>query len=146
MTTIGENGLSRRRMLQMSGMFGIGAAGAMLAGCSGSGNGEPDPAPAPSTITLEVYDPSGSIEVTQTFTPRLDTLEGKTIGFVADEAWEDDRTFAMIKDYLEKTYHCTVYWYDNWPKGIADITKVNNGIAEKMKAVGVDAAIIGNAG
>jgi len=30
-------------------------------------------------VTLEVYDPTGAFEVTNLFSPRLDTLEGKTI-------------------------------------------------------------------
>ena len=106
----------------------------------------PEPAPVDTSVSLKVYDPSGSIEVTQTYAPRLDTLEGKTIGFVADLAWEDDRTFAIIQKYLEDTYHCTVYGYDNWPAGIDAITKVNNGIAALMQEKGIDAAIIGNAG
>ena len=143
-----ESKLSRRRMLQMTGAGMLGA-GALLAG-AGCAKETPAPAPEPvkpQSITRKIYDPSGSVAITQLFTPRLDTLDGKTIAFVADDAWEDDRTFPIIKDFLETKYQgVKVITQDNFAHGIAEITKANNGIAEQMKEMGVDAAIVGNAG
>ena len=139
-----ENNVSRRRALQVT---GAAAAVAMLAGCTKKEE-EPTPEPAkPTTYEMKVYDPTGSIAITQLHTARLDTLEGKTIGFVSDDAWEDDRTFALIKELFAEQYpSVTIITQDNFTHGIEAITKTGNGIAPKMKELGVDAAIVGNAG
>ena len=139
-------GMSRRRALQVGAALGATALGATaLAGCKKEE--EPTPAPTPSTYEMKIFDPTGSIEIKQLHAPRLDTLEGKTIGFVSDDAWEDDRTFAELKRLIERDYpSITIYTQDNFTHGIEAITKENNGIAEKMKELGVDAAIVGNAG
>lgn len=136
-------GISRRQMLgaTAAGLFGAVA----FAGCKKE-EPEPTPAPADTTVSLEVYDPTGSMAISQLFTPRLDTLEGKTIGFVSDDLWEDARTFPVIKEYLEKTYHCTVIDQYNFPQGVEALTAANNGIPEMLKEHGCDAAIVGNAG
>ena len=137
-------GMSRRRMLQLTGVAGLGA---FLAGCAKEEVPVPEPAEADTTTSLKVYDPSGSVQVTQLFSPRLDTLDGKTIAFVADDAWEDERTFAVIKQLLEKNYPTiNIITQDNFIHGIGAITAAKNGIPEKMKELGVDGAIIGNAG
>ena len=39
-------------------------------------------------VTLEFYDPSGTLEVTQQRAPRLASLEGRRIGFVSNEQWQ----------------------------------------------------------
>lgn len=143
-----KNELSRRRMLQLTGVGAL-AAGTLLvgAGCTNKEEEQQEVKPAPTTVELVVYNPTSSVAITQLFTPRLDTLDGKTIGFVGDDSWEDDRTFLLIKDFLEKNYSgVTVITQDNFAHGIIEITKTNNGIAEKMKELGVDAAIVGNAG
>ena len=139
-----SKGMSRRRALQVT---GAAAAAAMLAGCAkDEPKTDPEPA-APTTYEMKVYDPTGSIAITQLHAPRLDTLDGKTIGFVSDDAWEDTRTFAEIKRLIEANYPTvTIITQDNFTHGIEAITKANNGIAEKMKELGVDAAIVGNAG
>ena len=49
-------------------------------------------------VTLEFHDPSGTLEVTQPFAPRLATLEGKRIGFVSNEQWQAYRMLPMLKD------------------------------------------------
>ena len=139
-----REGLSRRRMLQLAGAGMFGAAA--FAGCAKEDSPAPSGDDASEKYTITVYDPTGAMEITAEYAARLDTLEGKTIGFVSDEMWQDHRTFPIIKEYLEKTYHCTVLWYDNWPKGSVSLTAAKNGIPEKMKELGVDGAIIGNAG
>ena len=138
-----NRGMSRRRALQVT---GVAAAAMALAGCGKQEETTPEPA-QPTSYEMKVYDPSGSIAITQLHTARLDTLEGKTIGFVSDDAWEDDRTFALIKELFAEQYpSVTIITQDNFTHGIEAITKANNGIAEKMKELGVDAAIVGNAG
>ena len=136
-------GMSRRRALQVT---GAAAAAAMLAGCAKT-EPTPEPAPAPTSYELTVYEPTGSIAITQLHAPRLDTLDNKTIAFVSDDAWEDTRTFAEIKRLIEANYPTvTIVTQDNFIHGIEQITKANNGIPEVMKELGVDAAIVGNAG
>jgi hypothetical protein len=39
-------------------------------------------------VTLEFHDPSGRLEVRQPHAPRLDSLEGKRVGFVSNEQWQ----------------------------------------------------------
>lgn len=137
--------MSRRRMLQLTGAsaLGVGALAA-AAGCTQENTPEE---PVDTSVTLTVYDPTGSFDVKYTFAERCDTFEGKTVGFVADDSWEDTRTFAAIKEWLNKNYpSCTVYTQDNFLHGTGNISKDNNDIAEQMKALGVDMAFIGNAG
>ena len=141
--------MSRRRWLQFAGAAGVTALGAgLLSGCSseGSGDSAKDSA-SKSLFEGSVYDPTGSIEITQVYAPRLDSLEGKTIAFISDDAWEDDRTFDLIKDlFAEKYPTTTILMQDNFPHGIDSITRENNGIPELLKEQNVDAAIVGNAG
>ena len=136
-----EQQVSRRQAL---GITGAAAAGLFMAGCSKEADITPA---APEKFKMTVYDPTGSIRITQLFSPRLDTLEGKTIAFVADDAWEDARTSALIQKILKEKYpSVTIITADNFTRGISNITKDKNGIPEKMQELGVDAAIIGNAG
>ena len=55
-------------------------------------------------VKLEFHDPSGVLEVTQPFAPRLDTLEGKRIGFVSNEQWQAYRMLPMLKELLEQDF------------------------------------------
>lgn len=144
---IHEQKMSRRRMLQLTGMGAIGA-GSLLAvvGCgsnetAGSSVGDDE------GITLSVYDPSGTVEITQTYADRLDTLEGKTIAFVGNSMWEEDRTFDLIGQLIQEKYdNVVIVDQDNFPRHSDDLTKEDNGVAETMLEMGVDAAIVGNAG
>ena len=155
-----ENGntLSRRRMLQLTGvgMLGMGAALAG-AGCSSGGEGSAQeskdaaatqqPAQQDERVTLTVYDPSGNIEVTQEFAPRLDSLDGKTIAFLGNDMWEEQRTFEELGKLMAKAYPNTkIITQENFPRHSDQLTQANNGIAETMKELGVDAVIVGNAG
>lgn len=138
-----SSSLSRRRMLQLTGTTAFAAAALAITGCAK----EEDEAPVNTDITLKVYDPTGSVEVSQTFSPRLDGIDGKTIAFLCNDMWQQDRTFAAIKEQLETRYTgVKVITQDNFPGTTQDLTKDKNGIAEMMKELGVDAAIVGNAG
>lgn len=144
--------LSRRKMLEMLGAFG--AAGVMSAGafaaCSTSTtttDTQTATQPEKTSVELKVYDPTGSIEIRYTFAARIDGFDNKTIGFVSDDSWEIDRMYPIIQEYLRNTYqNVTIVDETNFIHGIDAITKANNGIPEKMLELGVDAAIVGNAG
>lgn len=95
-------------------------------------------------VTLEFHDPSGTLEVTQPFAPRLDTLAGKRIGIVTNEQWQAYRMLPKLKSLLEADFPgVEVLPVDAFPQGNAMI-----GTEETAKLVmksGVDAVIVGNA-
>lgn len=93
---------------------------------------------------LDFYDPSGVLEVTKPFAPRLDTLAGKRIGIVSNEQWQAYRMLPLIKQLLEKDFPgITVLPVDAYPQGNALIGSEDT--ARKVKESGVDAVIVGNA-
>ncbi len=102
------------------------------------------PAAAADPVTLEVFNPSGGKQITYTFAPRLDTLDGKTICEVAtyDNEWQSYRTFAVISDFIKKQYPTAkILDYNNFPNWREDAT-----IGKQLKAKGCQAVIVGNAG
>ena len=117
-----------------------GAPGAVgPAGPAGIGSIAPVGGEGP--VTLEVFDPTGAIEVTQLFSPRLDTLEGKTICEVTDNIWEADRTFPVIRQLLQAQFPTATFIpYTDLP------TTGDELIGETLKEKGCQAAILGNAG
>lgn len=95
-------------------------------------------------MRLEFYDPCGALEVTQPFAARLDTLEGKRIGFVSNEQWQAYRMLPLLKSLIEKDFpSATVLPVDAFPQGNALIGTEET--AALVKRSGVDAVIIGNA-
>lgn len=135
-------------MLQLTGvsMLGVGAVAA-ASGCSSDNSATDDSQTQPEATTVRVYDPTGGIEITQSFADRLDTLEGKTIAFISNDGWEAERTFAYLNDLILAEYpSVTIINWDQFIHGTDNITKEKNGIADKLQEMGVDAAIVGNAG
>jgi len=95
-------------------------------------------------VTLEFYDPSGTLEVTQPHAPRLATLAGKRIGFVSNEQWQAFRMLPMLKEMLEADFPgIEVLPVDTFPQGNALIGDEET--AALVKNSGVDAVIVGNA-
>ncbi len=95
-------------------------------------------------VTLEFYDPSGTLEVTQPHAPRLATLAGKRIGFVSNEQWQAFRMLPMLKEMLEVDFPgIEVLPVDTFPQGNALIGDEET--AALVKNSGVDAVIVGNA-
>ena len=97
-----------------------------------------------SKISIEVYNPSGVIEIINSHAQRLDTLRGKTIGELSDGAYEADRTFAFIRRLLQERFpDVTIIPYTEFPIGMAEIDV--EGIEELVKGKGCDGVIVGNA-
>jgi hypothetical protein len=95
-------------------------------------------------VRVEFYDPSGALEVTQPFAPRLKSLEGKRIGFVSNEQWQAYRMLPRLKALLEADFPgIEVLPIDAFPQGNAVIGSEET--AALVKASGVDAVIVGNA-
>jgi hypothetical protein len=95
-------------------------------------------------VKLEFHDPSGALEITQPFAPRLASLEGKRIGFVSNEQWQAYRMLPMLKEMLEQDFPgVTVLPIDAYPQGNALIGTEETAAAVKKSRV--DAVIVGNA-
>ena len=92
-------------------------------------------------VTLEVFDPTGAVEVAVSFAKRLDTLAGKTIGQVGN-SWEGHRTHPLIKDLLQKMYPTARIIPHTEMPDYTDPEQVAKAIKEKH----CDAIIIGNPG
>lgn len=95
-------------------------------------------------VTLEFFDPSGTLEVTQPFAPRLSTLEGKRIGIVTNEQWQAFRTLPLLRELIQKDFPTAeVLPINAYPQGNALIPTEET--AALVKQSGVDAVIVGNA-
>ena len=95
-------------------------------------------------VRLEFHDPASVIEVQQPFAARLDTLEGKRVGFVSNEQWQAFRMLPMLKSLLEEDFkNIEVLPIDAYPQGNLMIGTEET--AKIIKKSGVDAVIVGNA-
>ena len=93
---------------------------------------------------LEVFDPTGTIDVKQPHAPRVPTLAGKKIGFLTNEQWQAYFALPILKKEIEADFpDSEVIAIDAFPKGNEKIGGVE--IVELIKKQGVDAVIIGNA-
>ena len=101
-------------------------------------------APSADSAILEVYDPTGAAEITETHAPRLDTLAGKTIAELSNDSWQAYRVMPEIRRLLLERFPTAKFIpYTEFPKG-------NEGIdtekaAELVARSGAHAVIIGNA-
>ena len=101
---------------------------------------------AADSVTLKVYNPTGAIEVVQTFAPRLADLNGKTICELSNDTWEPDRTFPLIRQLLQRQFPAAkIIPYTEFPHGTSMMT-TSTDLGDKLKAKGCQAAIVGNAG
>ena len=96
-----------------------------------------------SGVSLEVYDPSGAIETTEVYAPRLASLNGKTICLLSNFRWESDRTFSVIQELLQRRFpDVNVIPYTEFPRiyGVeADV------LSKWLREKGCDGAVVGNA-
>jgi len=100
---------------------------------------------AAAPVTLEVYNPTGAIQVSYLFAPRLADLNGKTICEVSDDGWEAYRTFPAFREALQEKFPTAkIIPYTEFPVGTYEIDVDN--IGDLLKKKGCQAAIVGNAG
>lgn len=93
---------------------------------------------------LEFIDPTGGTEITQKHAKRVDSLKGKTIGFLSNDEWQAFRMLPMIKDALESEFSgIKVLPVDAFPLGNHNIAAEET--TQLVIGAGVDAVIIGNA-
>ena len=95
-------------------------------------------------VELEFYDPSGCLEITQRYAPRLRSLAGKRVGFLSGEQWQAHRTLPMLKSLMEADFPgIDVLPIDTFPSGEHAVGAEPT--IQQVKESGVDAMIIGNA-
>lgn len=95
-------------------------------------------------VKIEFHDPSGALEVTQPFAPRVDTLAGKRIGFVSNEQWQAFRMLPLLRDLLQADFPTAeLLPIDAYPQG--NVLIPTEETAKLVKQSGVDAVIVGNA-
>ncbi len=93
---------------------------------------------------LEVYDPTGAMEITEAHAPRMDTLAGKTIAELSNDSWQAHRVLPEVRRLLQARFPTARFLpYTKFPTG-------NEGIdtekaADLVARSGAKAVIIGNA-
>ena len=96
-------------------------------------------------VAFEVYSPTGAIEITQLFSPRLPNLDGKVICEISNDSWETHRTFPAIREHLQRQYPTTkIIPYTEFPLGKMELENAED-IGELVLKKGGQAAIVGNA-
>ena len=92
----------------------------------------------------EVYDPTGAIEISQIFAPRLADLHGKTICELSNGRWGYDRTFPVIRELLQRQFPTMkIIPFSELPKEKDEI--VVEDIGKILKSKGCQGVIVGNA-
>ncbi len=137
--------ISRREFLKdatlVAGSAALGSVATLATASAQTASAQGAAAP----VTLEVYDPTGAMNIDHLFSPRLADLNNKTICEVGDAIWQDDRTFPYLRNLLKKQFPTiNIIPYTEFPWGSANIDVAN--IGKLLKAKGCDGAILGNAG
>jgi len=100
--------------------------------------------PTSKSSMLEVYDPTGDVEITEIHAPRLNTLEGKTICELSNDTWQAHRVLPEIRRLLQGRFPTAKFIpYTEFPMGNERIDTEK--AAELVARAGADAVIIGNA-
>ena len=94
-------------------------------------------------VSLEVYNPTGSIEIIELYAPRLADLSGKTICELSHGGWEGHRTFPVIRELLKKRFpDVKIIPYNEIP-AIHDVQF--DALSQALREKGCDGVIVGNA-
>lgn len=99
---------------------------------------------AKSQIAVDVFDPTGAVEVTQLHAPRLDDLNGKVVCELANAHWEDFRILEAVRRSLVARYPgVTIVPYTEFPYGY-EID--DDRVAAMVKDKGAHAVVLASAG
>ncbi len=97
------------------------------------------------SVSMEVYSPTGAIEITQLFSPRLPNLDGKVICELSNDSWETDRTFPAMREHLQRRYPTAkIIPYTEFPLGKMELENADD-IGDLIIKKGGQAVIVGNA-
>lgn len=93
---------------------------------------------------LDVFDPTGAIEITQLHAPRLDGLDGKRVGIISNNEWQAHRTLPFVTEFLYRNFPAVeIIPQEQFPFGNDEIDSDNSVAAARANKV--DAVIMGNA-
>lgn len=95
-------------------------------------------------VKLEVFNPTGGVEVTQSFAPRLPDLNDKTIGLLSDGLFQAHRTFPLIQELLQKRFP-TARIIPPTEFGVGRAEMESEQTMARLVEKGCDAVITGNA-
>ena len=94
--------------------------------------------------TLQLLNPAGAAEITELHAPRLDTLNGKTIGVLSNDVWQSHRTLPLVSKLLKERYpESTVVPADGFITGMDAMNSEQT--ADLVQQKGWQAAVVGNA-
>jgi hypothetical protein len=93
--------------------------------------------------SIEVLDPSGTIEISNFCAPRLTSLNGRIICMLSNHGWESDRMFPIIHAQLQKRFPGVRIIPPNEFPGLMDIEP--EALPKLLNEKGCDGVIIGNA-
>ena len=95
-------------------------------------------------MSVTILDPRGAKEITQLHAKRLATIAGKRIALVSNDMWQADRALRALAESLGKHVpQATIVLPDSFPRGNREIDSET--LAPALKALDIDAAILGNA-
>lgn len=95
-------------------------------------------------VELEVYNPTGAVEITELFTSRLADLNGKTICQV-NAGWEGHRTLDLVAELLKERFPTVkIIPHTEFPGARNDSNHLK--ILELVNKFECDAIIVGNGG
>ena len=93
---------------------------------------------------MDIYDPSSATEITELYSPRLNSLDGKRIALLSNDSWQAHRTLPLVGDMLKTEYpSIEIIPYEEFPIGNAVID--SDASVERAKELAVDGILIGNA-
>ena len=94
-------------------------------------------------VKLVFHDPSGALQPTKSYAPRLSSLKDKRVAFLSNGQWQAYRMLPMLKTMLEEDFPgIEVLPVDKFPQG----NIIGNEETAKLVAQqSVDAVIVGNA-
>ena len=94
--------------------------------------------------SLEVLHPAGDTEITRLHAPRLDSLNGKTIGVLSNDSWQAHRTLPLVRKLLKERFpDSAIVPPDEFITGMEVID--SDKTADLAKKKGWQAVIVGNA-
>jgi hypothetical protein len=97
------------------------------------------------TISLGVISCGNTQTETNSYAPRLDTLDGKTIGLLSLDEWQAFRILPEIQRQLQALYpNATFIPHTEFPMGLVNVGKSET--AQAIAQEGCQAVIIANIG
>lgn len=93
---------------------------------------------------MDIHNPLGATEITELYSRRLDTLNGKRIALLSNDSWQAHRTLPLAGELLKADYsNIEIISYEKFPIGNSMID--SDLTVSRAKELDVDGVLIGNA-